>query len=314
MTKILSIIIITRNTRELLCGLLESLKKDELLQPMIAEIIIVDNASDDGTEDMVRRDFPFTIYVKNSNNLGFAASANKGFSKSTGEYLLFLNSDTVVIKNEFIKMIEFMEKDTSVGISAPQLVYENMKPQRSFAYYPNLLFEIIPRSLLELLLPHRYLNKNMFFTGPIEVQSLIGAAVLVRRSVFEAQNGFDERFFFFLEETDFCLRVKAAGKKVIFFPETKIIHLQGKTVSKDWTKGRIEYNISLYKFIKKHHSYIYYRVFIVVRFIKSFIFILILTILPFLLIKKRVLRSYGYYLKLFIWHLYGCQDTKGLKN
>jgi len=145
------------------------------------------------------------------------------------------------------------------------------------------------------------------------VDTLIGAALMIRREVIEGLSGFDERFFFFLEETDFCVRAKESGYKVIFFKDASIIHLQGKTVGKNWIKGRIEYNISLYKFIKKYHTSTYYNIFKTVRFLKSFIFLVLFSILFFVLLQKKMRKAYSYYFNLFLWHLGGCQDTAGLR-
>ena len=107
-------------------------------------------------------------------------------------------------------MVEFMERDPHIGIAGPQLVYEDMRPQRSFALTPSMAFEVFPRSLLERVLPGRFRTKGIGLTGPLDVESLIGAAIMVRREVLDLLGGFDERFFFYLEETDFCLR---AGKE-----------------------------------------------------------------------------------------------------
>jgi len=310
----LSIIIITRNTRELLRGLLDSIEKDISLRPLLTETIIVDNASDDNTEEMVRLSFPHVIYIKNKKNMGFAKSANMGFSKTTGDYILFLNSDTIVLPGEIKKIIDFMEKEGSAGICAPQLVYSDMRPQRSFAYVPRLLFEIVPRSFLEFLFPKKYERKNRTFIGPKEVESLIGAAFMVRRKTFDMLSGFDERFFFFLEETDLCVRARKENQGVVFYPDAKIIHLQGKTVSKMWIKGRIEYNISLYKFIRKHHSLFYYSVFKSIRFTKAVFLIVFLTVFPVLLLGRHTKRSYRYYWRLFVWHIKGCQEDAGLND
>jgi GT2 family glycosyltransferase len=211
----------------------------------------------------------------------------------------------------------------------------------------------------------------------IDVPSLIGAAMMIRRSLLEALSGFDERFFFFLEETDLCLRAKqpsaisgqrsadsdqqtaisrqpsaitdqpptsnlqpptssspphdAGGlfnvehrtlnvehgfcpSRVVLLPGARIVHLQGKTVGKNWIKGRIEYNISLYKFIKKHHSPLYYRTFQAARFLKSSTMIIVLSLLPFLLIGKSIRKRYVYYWKIFLWHLAACPPTAGLKD
>ncbi|MDD5009215.1 MAG: glycosyltransferase family 2 protein [Syntrophorhabdaceae bacterium] len=443
---ILSIVIITRDTKELLQQLLHSIKKDGSLKPSVKETVIIDNASADGTGDMVHNEFPWAAYVRNDKNMGFAASANQGINQSTGEYVLLLNSDTILIEGEIVKMLEFMEKNDDVGICGPQLVYPDMRPQRSFASIPSLLTEILPfrrkqsgvrgqgsgvrgqrpevsrqqtdsssqqsaiynpkseisppppasgheQSAIDNLKSeispppsapssqqtassnrqseisppppassHEqsaiYNPKSEISSPPsaLDVPSLIGAAIMIRRSLFQELSGFDEQFFFFLEETDLCVRAKqqsvvsrqssadsdqasAASHeqsaicnlkseissltpnallltpyRVVLLPDVKVIHLQGRTVGKNWIKGRIEYNISLYKFIKKHHSALYYRSFQAVRFLKSIIVILVLSLLPFLLISKSIRRRYVYYWKVLIWHLASCPPTAGLRT
>jgi GT2 family glycosyltransferase len=311
-----SIVIITRDTKELLKGLLISIEKDVPLKPFIKEVIVVNNASTDETDIMVKEEFPWVMLIENERNMGFAASANQGISRSTGAYILFLNSDTLVIPCEIEKMLKFMDENKDVGICGPQLVYPDMKLQRSFAYIPSLLFEIVPRSFLELIFPKRYLAISYqlsAISSILDVPSLIGAAIMVRREVLETLTGFDERFFFFLEETDLCVRIKGIGHRVAFLPEAKVIHLQGKTVGKKWVKGRIEYNISLHKFIQKHYVAPYSMLFKGVRIFKTFIFLVVVTCLPFLLFHKKTSRSYIYYFTLLLWYLSGCPDKAGLR-
>jgi GT2 family glycosyltransferase len=389
----LSIVIITKDTKELLEQLLRSIEKDGSLRSSLKEIIIIDNASVDGTGDMIHNEFPWTIYVRNDRNMGFAASANQGIDRSNGKYALLLNSDTVLIEGETAKMLAFMEEHEEVGICGPQLVYPDMRPQRSSASIPSLLTELLPfrgqpsadshqhtasnsdnrSSIIDetsspphasRLTPHEPSSSQLSaLSSPLaalDVPSLIGAAMMIRKSLFQELSGFDEQFFFFLEETDLCLRAAhpppasrqrsaisdqqtadsyqpsaiideassppsalssplsalrpTVSNRVVFLPDVKVIHLQGKTVGKNWIKGRIEYNISLYKFIKKHHSAPYYRSFQAVRFLKSFIVILVLSLLPFLLIGKRVRRRYVYYWKVLLWHLAACPPTAGLQT
>jgi N-acetylglucosaminyl-diphospho-decaprenol L-rhamnosyltransferase len=327
----LSIVIITRNTKDLLRNLLKSIEADNPLKPFLREVIIIDNFSTDGSNTMVHKEFPGVYLVKNGHNKGFAAAANIGISCAEGDYIFFLNSDTMLIEGEVATMVQFMEENPDVGICGPQLVYEDMRLQRSYAHIPSLLFEIFPRSLLELLFPARYSTKRIpkeevnsasllspnaeLRTPPRvgrDVPSLIGAAIVVRRKLLQDFGGFDERFFFFLEETDLCVRAREIGARVVFLPHAKVVHLQGKTVRRQWIKGRMQYNISLYKFIRKHHTVLYYYIFQGIRIVKSFIVPLVLSILPFLLLHRRTRRTYIYYLKLFLWHLRGCPDNAGL--
>ncbi len=309
---VLSIVIITRNTKELISGLLSSLEADRSLTVATKEVIVVDNGSTDGTAELIASRFPRIIYIRNSANKGFGAAANMGYRRASGEFVLFLNSDTHLLEGETIKMLAFMEQDPSIGIIAPQLVYEDMRPQRSFAQVPSLALELAPRPLLAALSP-RFRTKGGVHPHPLDVESVIGAALMARRQLLDLLGGFDERFFFFLEETDLCLRARKRGSRVVFFPASKLVHFQGRTVARSWIAGRIEYSISLYKFIRKYHSGSYYGAFVLVRVCKALLFLLPATLLPFLLCSKPIRRKYRYYARLLLWHLAGCPAGAGLR-
>ncbi|HVN95037.1 MAG TPA: glycosyltransferase family 2 protein [Syntrophorhabdaceae bacterium] len=329
MDKKLSIVIVTKDTKALVQGLLSSIKRDTSLAPSIDQVIVMDNGSIDGTVDAITRQYPDVICVRNEQNRGFAAAVNKGYSLSKGEYIIFLNSDTILIEGELTKMIDFMDENPDVAICGPQLVYEDMKPQRSFAALPSLAREILPfkrsgrrtgpgrhpetgakQSTHPSSLP---VSKPRAIAG-VPVDSLIGAAILVRAEALVTLNGFDERFFFFLEETDLCVRARRAGYGVVFLPEAKVIHLQGKTVRRHWIPGRIEYNISLYKFIRKHHRPAYYTLFTAIRFTKALIFVVIFSLFFPFLFHGGVRAKYIYYTRLLTWHLKGRPDGAGLAH
>ena len=324
---LLSIVIITKETKDLLGDLLRSIEEDVSLMPFLAQVTIVDNGSSDGTDAMVREDFPTVALLRNETNRGFAASANAGFSLSSGKFILFLNSDTRLIPGEVQKMLAYMEESPSAAICGPQLVYPDLRPQRSAARTPSLLREIVPGSLLDLISPRVYGKGTRSLpaepssadqgrqaaVSAWDVDSLIGAAIMARREALERVGGFDERFFFFLEETDLCMKMRDAGYRVVLLPEIRVIHLQGKTVRRNWVQGRMEYNISMYKFIRKHHPAIYYRLFQAVRLTKCAAFVAVLTVLPFLLAGQRTRRTYGYYTRLLRWHLAGCPEGAGLR-
>ena len=161
----LSIIIVTRNTGELLASLLASIRQDTSLRPFLREIIVVDNASSDGTGQLLNENFPEVLYLKNNENRGFAAAANQGSALATGDILLFLNSDTRLLPGEVEKVLSFMKDDATVGIAGPQLVYEDMKPQRSFANAPSLLLEVVPFVRLAPTVPGEIRDEtsNLFF-------------------------------------------------------------------------------------------------------------------------------------------------------
>lgn len=314
MEKKVSIVVITKDTKELLKRLLDSIFSDRSLLDIGLEVIVVDNGSKDGTEKMVKSLFPNVIFFQNERNLGFSCAANRGFSLSHGKYVLFLNSDTLVLPGEIVRMIDFMDGNEDVALIGPQLLYEDLRLQRSFSYIPGILFEIFPKPFLRLILPSRYRDEKGGLLEPIDVDSLIGAALLVRRDVFDRLQGFDERFFFFLEETDLCYRARKMGYRVVFFPGSKIIHLQGGTVRKSWVLGRIEYNISLYRFIRKHRSFFYFLIFVSIRLLKNLLSLSIYTLFFPVLLSSKMRLKYNYRVRLLLWHLLGFSQNFGLKG
>jgi GT2 family glycosyltransferase len=142
----LSIVIITKDTRELLEGLFDSIGKDTSLASLGREIIVIDNASTDGTEEYVRRACPDARYVRNDRNAGFAVAVNQGAKASAGRYVLLLNSDTRLIEGEVAKMAAAADDIPNLGVMGPQLVYEDLSPQRSVAAVPGLTGEVLPGS------------------------------------------------------------------------------------------------------------------------------------------------------------------------
>jgi len=302
----LSIVIITKDTRELLEGLFDSIGKDTSLASLGREIIVIDNASTDGTEEYVRRACPDARYVRNDRNAGFAVVVNQGAKASAGRYVLLLNSDTRLIEGEVAKMVAAAESIPDLGLMGPQLVYEDLSLQRSVAAVPGLTGEMFPGS------GRASQAASGGNTGPVrDVESLIGAAIMIRKDAFDDLQGFDERFFFFLEETDFCVRARRKGYRVVFFPGAKVIHLQGRTVRKTWVKGRMEYNISLRKFMKKHHGRLYLTAFDTVRLAKSLAFVIAV---PLSLFGSRMRLRYSYYLNLVVWYMRACPDDAGLRG
>jgi GT2 family glycosyltransferase len=302
----LSIVIITKDTRELLEGLLDSIEKDTSLASLGSEIIIVDNASTDGTEELVRRIRPDARYLRNDRNAGFAAAVNQGGGLAAGRYVLLLNSDTRLIEGEVAKMVTHADNIPDLGLLGPQLVYEDFRLQRSVASVPGLAGEVFPGSgRVTQAAPAGIAGSAR------DVESLIGAAIMIRKVAFDDLHGFDERFFFFLEETDFCVRARQKGHRVVFFPGAKVVHLQGRTVRKTWVKGRMEYNISLRKFMKKHHGRLYLTAFDAVRLAKSLAFVIAV---PLSLFGSRMRLRYSYYLNLVVWYMRACPDDAGLRG
>lgn len=227
----LSTIIVNFNTRDLLRQCLASL--DDSRSRLKFEVIIVDNASTDGSVEMVKKEFPWVTVIASSTNDGFSKANNKGIAISKGRYLLFLNPDTTVPKETLPKMLEFMDENSEVGVSTccVELVGGRMDPDchrgfptpwASFTHFSGLA-RLFPRSHLFGHYHMGWLPKDTIHG----IEACCGAFMMVRRKAMEQIGGWDEDYFFYGEDLDWCYRFMQAGWKVMFYPKVKIIHHKG---------------------------------------------------------------------------------------
>ena len=185
----LSIIIVSWNTKEYLLLCLESIFKKDNRIPQ--EIIVIDNGSQDGSGEEVKKKFPFVHLIENRGNLGFAKAANQGLEKASGQYVLLLNPDTQVKRGAIERFISFMESNPEAGVVGGQLLNSDGSRQNSIANFPSLATELFNKSLLRWLFPKRFPGKERDYLEPIEVDSVIGACMMVRREVIEQVGPFD---------------------------------------------------------------------------------------------------------------------------
>lgn len=252
----ISIIILSYNTRDLLRECLESLvkittgqnnndRKQDVHCEVIVEVIVIDNASPDGSAQVVEQEFPQVKLIRSDKNLGFAAGNNLGAKNAKGEFLFFLNSDTRIEDPElFEKIIVYMRQHPEIGILAPQLVNPDGSLQKSGRSFPSFLREICYYSGLWGLNPMFFSNffdfsKHKDFTKIQAVEDAGGAAIMIHRELFERLGGWDEYFFMYYEDADLSQRVWQAGRKVIYFPTVKVMHHQGQ--SEKVTPGASKY-------------------------------------------------------------------------
>ena len=247
-----SVIIVTRNTAAMTATAIRSVLAGRDLPAL--EILVVDNGSTDDTPLTLPREFPPIQFIRSEKNLGFARAVNLAASKATGEFLLLLNSDAQPVSDALAKAITWMRANPACAVAGGQLLNPDGSRQNSIANFPTLATELLNKSLLRRLWPGKYPGKERAAPGPREVETVIGAFMLIRRSVWNALGGLDERYFFFFEETDFCLQARARGYRVMHLPDIQIQHGQGQTAKQVSVGVRIEYWRSRYLYFARHRS------------------------------------------------------------
>lgn len=312
--KDLSIIIINWNTKEDLLRCIESIYQNK--GKVTEEIIMVDNGSHDGSVYELKRVFPSVLIIQNEINVGFARAVNQGLQIASGRYFLLLNPDTGLKGGVIEELYFFMENHPEIGVVGPQLLNDDGSKQNSIANFPSLTTELLNKSFLKFLFPKRYPGKERNYSRPIEVDSVIGACMMVRRKAIEEVGLLDEDYFLFLEETDWCYRMKKAGWKVYHVPDAEVIHFQGKSAGQNKKKAKIEYFRSRYLFFKKHRGFLQYlilKIGVMIRLIIESIFTGLTNFLIFFKCSKLKNKFY-IYLYLLWWHLKGCPDEMGLRS
>jgi len=232
----LSVIIINYNTPEMTERAIKRLRECESGSPadeagLASEIILIDNNS---TEKLS----PNTVatlsvkYIENQENVGFARAVNQGLKIARGEYILLLNSDVLIEPGAISRLLTLMEKESQVGVVGLKMIYPDGRAQVSCGYFPNVLREFIRLSTLYKIIPYSTLAKKTWFNGQLfdqggEVDWLSGGCLLIRRTLIDQIGPLDERYFFGVEDIDFCFRTKQSGFKVFYLPQAQVIHHHG---------------------------------------------------------------------------------------
>jgi GT2 family glycosyltransferase len=302
----LSVIIVNFNTASLLKECLNSI--EETRGNIYLEILVVDNNSMDESVEMVKRDFPQVRLIANSENIGFAQGVNPALNLAKGRYFLLLNPDAKVLPGVMKGLIDFMDRNKEVALSGVQLLNPDGTKQNSIANFPTLTQELFNKSLLRILFPQKYPSKYREFKSPIEVESVIGACMIVRPEAVKQAGELDPKYFLFLEETDWCFQMKKKGWKICHLPQFKAYHKQGQSLIDLKSKGRIEYYRSYYRFFKKNYNRASYFFLRAVVFIKTLINLSsnLLALIFTLGSKKEYKEKFWIYSHLLLWHLVGC--------
>jgi N-acetylglucosaminyl-diphospho-decaprenol L-rhamnosyltransferase len=254
----LSIVIVNWNTRELLRDCLTSLYASE--GDFAFQVVVVDNCSQDGTCSMVGDEFPQVHVIESEINGGYAYANNLGLRRLVARYFLLLNPDTILPSHALQGMLEFMDAHPEVGIAGPKLVMSDgsldLACRRSFPTVENSCYKL---SGLSRLFPNsrRFGAYNLTYLDPdeaSEVDSVVGAFMMVRREVVEDVGGLDEEFFMYAEDLDWALRAKQARWKVYYYPEITVLHYKRQASDQNAGRARYEFWRAMYTFYRKHYA------------------------------------------------------------
>jgi hypothetical protein len=267
----ISVVIVSYRTREVLRDCLHSVQRHGV--PGMT-VIVVDNDSRDGSAEMVCHEFPGVRLVQNATNAGFAVANNRGIDQSDGEYVLLLNSDTVVLPGAPAAMVEFLEAHPDAGAAGCRLLSPDGTIQASAGRdaKPGLIRLFLRLTGLSRLLTdgaRRSLRRIISATvvnalgscldsyvqdlSPMEVETVSATCLLLRQKAMAEVGRLDERFFMYLEDLDYCLRLRRAGWKLYYLPGVQIIHLGEKSSGGRMRRYSIHAYRSLFYFYHKHY-------------------------------------------------------------
>ena len=273
----ISIVIVNYKVKEYIIPCIESIYKN-ISNDSSFEIIIVDNNSNDKSVENIRKLFPEVTIIENERNIGFGPASNQGSKKAMGKFLFFLNPDTIIIEDCLPKLLSFSIRQKDLGIIGPGIISEARKLQQSFWRKPTIL-----NTILSLINADRLnYNKNYKKEGNkkiMVVDSLSGCAMFISSKIFDELKGFNPNLFW-MEDIDLCYRAQKLGYNNYYFPETKIIHYQGKSAEKNWEIVIKNQLLSKIKFFIIHFSnkeaFILKIFIIIISIIKILAFIFIL--------------------------------------
>lgn len=249
-----SIIIITFNTREMTMNCIADLLTNPPRKTF--EIIVVDNASSDGTSDAVGERFPSVRVLRNSHNLGFSKACNRGAKQAKGRHYCFLNSDTLSAGRTLDELVDYLDHHPLCGIVGPEFRSASHELiQMSWGWDPIMLKELVQQFFAPYALRRSAVKRHLVEWLQREtraVEILCGACIVVRRETFDQIGGFDEGFELYFEDSDLCRRARSKGWSVVFFAEAHVIHHLGQSTQESWGLTPLVYRQSQIYFYRKY--------------------------------------------------------------
>lgn len=254
---LLSIVTVGYFSREPLMEGLRSLLPQ--MSGLEAEVVVVDNASADGTLEALGREFPTVRRIANNDNVGYARAVNQGIRATTGEFVVVMNPDCLVQIGAISTLIDHLGAHPKTAMVGPKLINTNGTLELSARRFPDHFTFLFNRySLLTRLFPNnpysaRYLMSDWDHASERDVDWLSGAFLMVRRSAIDQVGGMDEAFFMFNEDVDWCRCMRLAGWNVTYVPSALVIHHMGASRSKVSTKVVVERHRGMIHYFHKHH-------------------------------------------------------------
>lgn len=257
----ISVVIVSYNTRDLLRECLATLRKET--EGIPNEVLVVDNASRDGSAEMVKDEFPEMHVIRTKVNLGFGGANNRALAVATGRYVVLLNSDAFLKPSALRKSIEHMDADPRVGLGGARLIGADGSWQASCRMFPSPLNDFLCLSGLAYKFPKsRFFGRqdNTWADPDVAAEAdwVPGAYSIIRRSVLNKVGYFDERFFLYYEEVDLCRRIKQAGYSVRYWPDVVVVHLGGES-SKTVTSLTMSISGAQLELWQMRSAFLYYR-------------------------------------------------------
>jgi GT2 family glycosyltransferase len=251
----LSVCVVNWNVKDDLERCLQSVRAGAA--GLCSEVIVVDNASGDGSVDMVRQQFPEVRLIANDANLGFAAANVQAMQGASGRYILMLNPDTLTPPGALTQLVRFADAHPQAGVIGPRLVYGDGRLQYSCRCFPTIAAALFRNTWLGALLPHArasacYLMEDWDHTEIREVDWVSGACLLIRREAFDQVGPLDTGFYWGSEDVDYCWRMHKAGWRVIYTPEPVITHFVGRSTNRVQVRTILRTHRSMYRLYSKH--------------------------------------------------------------